>query len=210
MKGLIRKDVILIVQKYKIYFLFLFIGGLLSIEKGRVDLILGAYLFGSMLAIQLDLITIDKEKNWRKMVESFPVSPGRIVLEKYIVALLFLIAEGIVYLIFSMLAKGLAGKSFLGTLSTFTFLITICCVSISLQIPVFICFGQRVGIFVFLLLGAAASITIIGIRWWGWRDSIIFSTLFHSPINIIFMFATMGLLALSWLISTQIYCNQDR
>lgn len=210
MNGLLRKDVIFMAQKYKVSLLFLLVAAWPTVRRERVDLVFGAYLFVIMLAIQSDLITIDKEKNWKKIEESLPVSPLRIVLEKYVASLLFLLAGGVMFLLFSMLEKYMAGKSLWEALPTFNFLMVACCVSLALQIPVLYQFGKRVGVAVFLLLGAAACIVIAGIRWWGWGDSAAFSVLFHAPVSVFLMAGTVGLTALSWLLSVQIYSRKDR
>lgn len=210
MNGLLRKDVIFMAQKYKVSLLFLLVAAWPTVRRERVDLVFGAYLFVIMLAIQSDLITIDKEKNWKKIEESLPVSPLRIVLEKYVASLLFLLAGGVVFLLFSMLEKYMAGKSLWEALPTFNFLMVACCVSLALQIPVLYQFGKRVGVAVFLLLGAAACIVIAGIRWWSWGDSTVFSVLFHAPVSVFLMAGVVGVTALSWLLSVQIYSRKDR
>ena len=150
-------------------------------------MILGVYLFAIMLSIQSDLVTASKEKSWKKVEESLPVSPLGIVLEKYIAALLFLLAGSIVFLLFSVLEKNMAGKSVWEALPTFTFLMVSCCIALSLQIPVLYRFGKRVGVAVFLLLAAIACNAIVGIRWWGWGDSAAFSILFQGPASICLM-----------------------
>lgn len=210
MNGLLRKDFLFIAKKYKVSLLFLLVAALPALEKERVDWILGIYLFAIMLSIQSDLVTVDKENNWKKVEESLPVSPFGIVLEKYIAALLFLLAGGIGFLFFSVLEKSMAGKSLLEALPTFTFLMVSCCISLSLQIPVLYRFGKRVGVAVFLLLAAVACVAIAGIRWWGWGDSAAFSLLFSAPIRYWLIAATVGLTVLSWLLSTHIYCRKDR
>lgn len=210
MNGLLRKDFLFIAKKYKVSLLFLLVAALPALEKERVDWILGIYLFAIMLSIQSDLVTVDKENNWKKVEESLPVSPFRIVLEKYIAALLFLLAGGIGFLFFSVLEKSMAEKSVLEAFPTFTFLMVSCCISLSLQIPVLYRFGKRVGVTVFLLLAAVACVAIAGIRWWGWGDSAVFSLLFSAPIRYWLIAATVGLTVLSWLLSTHIYCRKDR
>ena len=81
MTGLLRKDILLIAKRYRTSLLYLLIAALLAIRRERVDLVLGAYLFVSMLMIQADLITIDNEqKNWKKMERSLPVAAYKIVL----------------------------------------------------------------------------------------------------------------------------------
>ena len=210
MNGLLRKDFLFIAKKYKVSLLFLLIAALPALEKERVDLILGVYLFAIMLSIQSDLVTASKEKSWKKVEESLPVSPLGIVLEKYIAALLFLLMGGIVFLFFSILEKNMAGKSLWEALPTFTFLMISCCIALSLQIPVLYRFGKRVGVAVFLLLAAIACIVIVGIRWWGWGDSAALSVLFRAPVSILLMAGAVVLTVFSWLLSTHIYRNQDR
>lgn len=210
MNGLLRKDFLFIAKKYKVSLLFLLIAALPALEKERVDLIFGVYLFAIMLSIQSDLVTASKEKSWKKVEESLPVSPLGIVLEKYIAALLFLLAGSIVFLLFSVLEKNMAGKSVWEALPTFIFLMVSCCVALSLQIPVLYRFGKRVGVAVFLLLAAIACIVIVGIRWWGWGDSAALSVLFRAPVSILLMAGAVVLTVLSWLLSTHIYRNQDR
>ena len=61
MNGLLRKDFLFIAKKYKVSLLFLLIAALPALEKERVDLILGVYLFAIMLSIQSDLVTASKE-----------------------------------------------------------------------------------------------------------------------------------------------------
>lgn len=210
MNGLLRKDFLFIAKKYKVSLLFLLVAALPALKRERVDLILGVYLFAIMLAIQSDLVTVDKENNWKKVEESLPVSPFGIVLEKYIAALLFLLAGGIAFLFFSVLEKSMAGTSVLEALPTFTFLMVSCCIALSVQIPVLYRFGKRVGVAVFLLLAAGACVTIAGIRWWGWGDSAVFSLLFSAPIRYWLIAAMVGLTVISWLLSTHIYRCKDR
>ena len=210
MNGLLRKDFLFIAKKYKISLLFLLVAALPTIRQGRVDLVFGAYLFASMLMIQSDLVAADKEKNWKKIEESLPVSPFGIVLEKYLAALVFLLAGGMVFLLFSMLEKNITGKSVWEALPTFTFLMVSCCITLSLQIPVLYRFGKRVGVIVFLLLAAIACIVIAGIRWWGWGNSVTSSVIFHTPISIFLVAGVVVLTVLSWLLSTHIYRNKNR
>lgn len=210
MNGLLRKDFLFIAKKYKVSLLFLLVAALPALKRERVDLIFGVYLFAIMLSIQSDLVTVDKENNWKKIEESLPVSPFGIVLEKYIAGLLFLLAGGIAFLFFSVLEKSMAGTSVLEVLPTFTFLMVSCCIALSLQIPVLYRFGKRVGVSIFLLLAAVAGVTIVGIRWWGWGNSEFFSPIFSAPISYLLIAATVGLTVLSWLLSTHIYRCKDR
>ena len=57
MNGLLRKDFLFIAKKYKVSLLFLLVAALPALEKERVDLILGVYLFAIILSIQSDLVT---------------------------------------------------------------------------------------------------------------------------------------------------------
>lgn len=210
MNGLLRKDFLFIAKKYKVSLLFLLVAALPAIKRERVDLIFGVYLFAIMLSIQSDLVTASKEQSWKKVEESLPISPLGIVLEKYIAALLFLLAGSVVFLLFSVLEKSMAGKSIWEVFPTFAFLMVSCCIALSLQIPVLYRFGKRVGVAVFLLLAAVACIAIVGIRWWSWGDSAAFSILFQGPASVCLMAGAVVLTALSWLLSTHIYRNQDR
>ncbi len=211
MIGLLRKDLLLIAKRYKTSLLFLLIAALPAIRRERVDLIFGAYLFASMLVIQSDLITVDDDaKSWRKMEESLPVSAYQIVLEKYVAALLFLLVGGAIFLLCSVVEKMNVGKSWWLAFPSVAVVLAACCVSLSLQIPVLYRFGKRVGIPVFLLLGAAACVVIVGIRWWGWGDSNFFSPIFSAPISYLLIVGTVGLTVLSWLLSTHIYRRKER
>ena len=211
MTGLLRKDLLLIAKRYKTSLLFLLIAALPAIRRERVDLIFGVYLFASMLMIQADLITIDNDqKGWRKMEESLPITAHRIVLEKYVAALLFLLVGGVIFLLCSIVEKLDAGKSLWLAFPSVAFVLAACCVALSLQIPVLYQFGKGVGMVVFLLLEAAACVTIVGIRWWGWGDSEFFSPIFSAPISYLLIAATAGLTVLSWLLSTHIYRCKDR
>ena len=211
MTGLLRKDLLLIAKRYKTSLLFLLIAALPAIRRERVDLIFGAYLFASMLVIQSDLITVDDDaKSWKKMEESLPVSAYQIVLEKYVAALLFLLVGGAIFLLCSVVEKMNAGKSWWLAFPSVAVVLAACCVSLSLQIPVLYRFGKRVGIPVFLLLGAAACVVIVGIRWWGWGDSDFFSPIFSAPISYLLIVGTVGLTVLSWLLSTHIYRRKER
>ena len=73
MNGLLRKDFLFIAKKYKVSLLFLLVAALPALEKERVDLILGVYLFAIMLSIQSDLVTASKEK---KLEESGGIPAG--------------------------------------------------------------------------------------------------------------------------------------
>lgn len=211
MTGLLRKDLLLIAKRYKTSLLFLLIAVLPAIRRERVDLIFGAYLFASMLVIQADLITMDDDtKGWKKMEESLPVSAYRMVLEKYVAALLFLLAGGMIFLLCSVVEKMNVGKSLWLAFPSVVMVLEACCVALSLQLPVLYRFGKRVGIPAFLLLGAAACIAIVGIRWWGWGNSDFFSLIFSAPISYWLLVATVGLTVLSWLLSTYIYRHQER
>ena len=211
MTGLLRKDILLIAKRYRTSLLYLLIAALLAIRRERVDLVLGAYLFVSMLMIQADLITIDNEqKNWKKMERSLPVAAYQIVLEKYVAALLFLLAGGIVFLLCSILEKVNVGKSLWLAFPTATFLLAACCAALSLQIPVLYRFGKRVGVAVFLLLGAGACIAGMGIRWGNCGDAGLVSLLSSPTISFLLMVAAVILTMLSWLISTRIYHSRDK
>lgn len=171
MKGLIKKDTILIMQQKGIVLIliFLIIGLSAFINKdGNSNFIYGfAGGYMALLSAMMGLSTIsyDEADNGYPYLMSMPFTRGMYVSGKYLICLISSLAGSVLSAILITLGSLINGQSIevLSLISTLGVIIAVGTLVSSIGIPAYLRFGSQKGMYVVLLICAVIAAAVIGL-----------------------------------------------
>lgn len=138
MKGLIKKDLLMVKNYCKSYIIFLLVFLIFPLFSKDSSFI-SAYLFLLPSMAVITIITYDERNNWETYFRQLPIKAEESVLVKYIIGTLFAITILFVYSICMSIRYGI---SFIDTFMTMSI---VSCVSFTITMPFYFRFGAHVG-----------------------------------------------------------------
>lgn len=138
MKGLIKKDLLMVKNYCKSYIIFLLVFLIFPLFSKDSSFI-SAYLFLLPSMAVITIITYDERNNWETYFRQLPIKAEESVLVKYIIGTLFAITILFVYSICMSIRYGI---SFIDTFMTMSI---VSCVSFTITMPFYFRFGSHVG-----------------------------------------------------------------
>lgn len=138
MKGLIKKDLLMIKNYCKSYILFVIVF-LLNPMFSRGFSFLSAYLFLLPSMIVITIISYDEKNNLETYFRQLPISDKDLVLVKYIVGAILALAILFVY------SFGMAIRYGVNFIDTFVTMSAIACISFAITMPFYFRFGSHIG-----------------------------------------------------------------
>ncbi len=203
MSGLVYKDLINLKQQWRSYLLILvFWGGLSVMQKS-------AYFFGGMFSIYMSIVLLtacgyDEKAGWDKYALTMPVSRSRIVLSKYMLALLLDILGFVTTAIFfavsgTVLLEIITGQCIFQTISLSL---------LAIQLPITFKFGvEKARTSVAIVMLAPILIGYMLIQSGIWHPELDF----RQMMRLLYAGPVVGLclLALSAMVSIRIYKGKE-
>ncbi len=163
MKGLIRKDLLLLAKALKAFLLFAVVFGVISLSQSNseeVSSALGGYFFTMIVLIQIFTLSADEQARWLRMEKALPITPYQAVLSKYLMSLLGIVIGMVLFIAFC-LRDILKTGNFLEPLDIAAGLIGAALLLSAIEFPLSYRFGSNSGRFLFFGL----AIVVVGLVW---------------------------------------------
>lgn len=138
MKGLIKKDLIMIKNYCKSYIIFL-LAFLFIPLLSKGSSFISAYLFLLPSMIVITIITYDEKNNWEIYFRQLPLKVKDLVIVKYIIGTLFVVIVLFLY------STGMFVRYGISFIDTFVTMSVVSCVSFAITMPFYFRFGSHVG-----------------------------------------------------------------
>lgn len=209
MKGLLLKDLYVIIKNLKIYLLvsvFFLAAG--AMDRSNIFFLYFLPIFGGM--IPMTLLAYDEKSGWSQYSLSLPYGRRQIVSSKYMIGL---IAQAIMSVL-SMTVLFFTGTSFMAIMTFFVSSFSVSCIVPAIGLPFALKFGVEKGrIAYYIVVGACAAIGGILSNTAGDGDTQALPGLAPetaqsiSEITVIFTAAAIIIYILSWIISVRIFKN---
>lgn len=205
MKGLLIKDFIMIKKHGIMLFLIDLLFFTISMLQGTIYFAYYSIALVSMLPVTL--MAYDESFKWNRYELILPVSRNTIVLEKYVLSLIFVIPLVIVESILLSFACGIDSSDLFSLISLMLF----CGVVIpTVVLPILFKFGYLKGRIINIILILLLTIMVNIVNYKNISDGTMVEAAF-SPQNNTFLFSVISivLLIVSYLLSVQLYKNRE-